>query len=159
MTTFTEGRKLLFTLSFGWIIHCILGKSSQTLTIKWWIKCLRDIQFTCRYMYKTHFMFFEQFWNGCISFIFQFIHNFLFTLQICKRNIQEMGTTNKMVLYCFCSFETSYKMSRVILKCAKCIWIGNPQEVCSDSRESFLQTFIDILTKMSEDYFLKIKRL
>ena len=34
-------------------------------------------------------------------------------------NIQETGTTNKTVLYCFVRFKRLCKMSGVILKCVK----------------------------------------
>ena len=61
--------------------------------------------------------FLEQFGNGYISFIFQVVHNFLFT--ICKCNIQETGITNKIVLYCFCSFYISLQDERYYFKVCK----------------------------------------
>ena len=94
-------------------------------------------------------------------FIFQFIHNFLFTL--CKCNIQETETTNKMVLYCFCSFKHRCRMSGVIYSMQTKAF---EREIIKKfavivsllKRDFFLQT-LGILTKMSEDYFLKLKRL
>ena len=77
-----------------------------------WILCTRPV--SC---------FLEQFSSDYISFIFQFICSFLFTL--CKCNMQETGTTNKWFFTAFVRFKHRCKMSGVILKCAKSISKGN----------------------------------
>ena len=94
--------------------------------------------------------FLEQFWSGYISFILKVSHNFLVSL--CKCNSQETGTTNKIVLCCFYSFCASLQdASKGVIKKFAMI-------VSYERTRFFLQT-LGILTKMSEDYFLKTKRL
>ena len=69
---------------------------------------LQGVKYLCcmsfNALYKTFFMFSLTTLKWLyFFFIFQVIHNFLFTL--CKCNIQETGTTSKIVLYCFYSFS------------------------------------------------------